>query len=138
MLGESRAIFWCESPRFADELDRIGLVSSDNDWMYALAALAAIGLGVAAYSSLSADDRRRAFKDAVGQALQANGIGFVDANLARMEGDPVWLVTVNHPIHGIMQYHVRFPPETQPYSEATLNATIRRLLAAIQPVRTWG
>ncbi|MFO7566498.1 MAG: hypothetical protein R6X02_27900 [Enhygromyxa sp.] len=111
---------------------------SDDGWKYALAALAAIGLGATAYGALGSEGRRRAFKDALGQALQANQIGFIDANLARIEGAPVWQVTVNHPVHGIMMYRVAFPRETDPYSEVTLNAMIQRLLVAIQPVRSWG
>jgi hypothetical protein len=112
--------------------------TEDEGWKYALAALAGIGLGLATYAALGTDARRRAFKDALEQALEANGIGFVDANLARIKGDPVWLVTVNHPVHGIMQYRVAFPQGTEPYSKTTLNATIERLLTAITPVRSWG
>jgi hypothetical protein len=39
---------------------------------------------------------------------------------------------------GVTKYRVAFPRAVDPYSEATLNATIERLLAAIKPVRRWG
>jgi hypothetical protein len=115
------------------------MAADDDNWAYALAALAAVGLGWAAYSALSAEQRRAAFKEALRQALQKHHIGFVESNLARAaNGAPVWLVTINHPRTGIAQYRLAFPLTTEPYSQSTLNAVIGRLLAAADPVRQSG
>jgi hypothetical protein len=112
--------------------------ADDDSWAYAVAALAAIGLGLAAYLALSAEQRRRAFKDALRQAIEANHLGFVESNLARVNDAPAWLVTINHPQTGIAQYRVAFPSTTEPYSQSTLNAVIQRLLTATEPVRQSG
>jgi hypothetical protein len=113
--------------------------TDDDDGLgYALMALAAMGLGFAAYGALSSEARRRAFKQALREALERNGIGFVDASLARVNGAPVWLITVNHPLHGVKKYRLKFSETTEPYSNATLNEVIGRLLNAMEPVRQWG
>jgi hypothetical protein len=116
----------------------IPMPADDDSWAYAIAALAAIGLGLAGYLALSAEQRRRAFREALRQALEANHIGFVESNLARVNDAPAWLVTINHPRTGIARYRVAFPSTTEPYSQSTLNAVIERLLTATEPVRQSG
>ena len=105
---------------------------NDEDKEYALTALAAIGLGVAAYAVLTSATRRRAFKQAIRYAVESHGAGFVEANLARIDGTPIWLVTLNHPWQGIAKHRLSFPADVDPYSKEVLNSVIASLVNAIR------
>lgn len=99
---------------------------------YALVALAAIDIGAAAYALLNSAARRRAFKEAVRQAVESYGPGFVEADLVRIDGMPMWLITANHPWKGIVKYRRSFPKGTDPYSKDVLNKVIESLVNAIK------
>lgn len=107
---------------------------ANDDWKYAVGALAALGLGAPAFNALTGNAQRNTFKDALRAALNEEGVILVNANLARnASGAPVWIVTVTREYAGTTTYHVAFPADRDPYSQATLNELIGRLLTAFQP-----
>lgn len=107
-------------------------VSSDRDLgPKILAALALMGLTYIAFQNLGEQEQRRHFKDALRRGLAAQGIGYVDAELARLEGGQrAWRVTVNHPWEGIWQDQVVVPAGQGYTSPHALNAILEHFGAA--------
>lgn len=104
----------------------------DDTLVTALVALGAIGLGIGAFAALSSWEKRRRFNDALRKALERDGVGLIDAALARRSGVPVWVVTVSSPWRGVQVYHAAFEAMDDPYSPQTLGVLIRRLRAALE------
>lgn len=109
----------------------------NDDWKYALGALAAVGVGALAYAAMTGETRRRTFQDALRGALHVRGVGLVNATLARAAGLPVWLVVVNHPQLGIHTYRIEFGQQVDPYSQETLNEVLGTLFRQM-PSSEWG
>ena len=107
-------------------------MSTDENWQYAVAALAALGIGAMTYAAMNANTRRTAFKSALRTSFESHEVEFVDANLARANGLPKWLVTVVHPIVGVVTYRVSLPLDTEPYSQFSLNEILRRVIDAVE------
>ncbi len=81
----------------------------EEDLKKALAALAVIGIGYAAFKTLDDSAQRRRFKEALSGTLAQQGIGLVEATIGRAQGRRFWRVTYNHPWVGIMRSDVRIP-----------------------------
>lgn len=95
-------------------------------------ALAAIGLKPAIYAGMTGASRRQAFQDALGQWLADKGVERVNSSFGRLNGAPIWWVTVNHPNGGIERYNVGFEKGADAYSQETLNELLQRLSRVMQ------
>jgi len=92
-----------------------------------LGALALMGVTYLAYKGMERQEQRRHFQSALRRGLAGEGIGLVDAELARLhEGGRAWRVTVNHPFEGIWQEQVVVPAGHSYTSPHALHAILDR------------
>lgn len=76
--------------------------------------------------------RRRTFHASLRQVVESSGTGFVQADLARVNGVPVWHVTINRPATGIAILKCEFPPGAEPYGDETLDELGKYITNAIR------
>ncbi|MCK6514542.1 hypothetical protein L6R46_05750 [Myxococcota bacterium] len=101
-------------------------MATNDDTNKALLLAGLIGLGAMAYTS---NQRKRAFESSLRDQLQGAGIEFISAELGRgPSNEPVWMVTLTHPFHGLQRYSASFEPADEPYGTQTLNSLVRRIL----------
>lgn len=101
-------------------------MATNDDMNKALLLAGLIGLGAMAYTS---NQRRREFESKLREQLQAVGIEFISAELGRgPSNEPVWMVTLTHPFHGLQRYSASFAPQDEPYGIQTLKSLVNRIL----------
>lgn len=92
--------------------------------------LATQGFGGAGLVGLGASRQRRVnFSAELDEELLSQQCSLVSCALGRNGTNaPVWKVTLQHPVSGVMSFSAEFPAETEVYTTSTARALAQRIL----------